>query len=100
MLALDLQVLQKVLPKLHGSRQRLAEPLGRLLWFTTFHENPSAMTELRDEHLTTLAQALGTGRSVRHPTRGEQVAWLPRSAGKLARMLRTLRAQGFVSFIE
>lgn len=35
--ALDLQILQKVLPKLNGSRARLREPLQELLKFTNEH---------------------------------------------------------------
>lgn len=61
--ALDLQVLQKVLPKLSGSRAKLERPLEALL-----------------EHLE------GEG--------------LLMSAAKVERMLSTVRAVGFVSFVE
>jgi len=61
--ALDLQVLQKVLPKLSGSRAKLERPLEALL-----------------EHLE------GEG--------------LNMSAAKVGRMLSTVRAVGFVSFVE
>jgi hypothetical protein len=61
--ALDLQVLQKVLPKLSGSRAKLEKPLEALL-----------------EHLE------GEG--------------LNMSAAKVSRMLTTVRAVGFVSFVE
>ncbi|MEA5076060.1 MAG: hypothetical protein VB139_06915, partial [Coriobacteriia bacterium] len=61
--ALDLQVLQKVLPKLSGSRAKLETPLEALL-----------------EHL--------------------ESEGLNMSAAKVSRMLTTVRAVGFVSFVE
>ena len=61
--ALDLQVLQKVLPKLSGSRAKLEKPLEALL-----------------EHL--------------------ESEGLNMSAAKVSRMLGTVRAVGFVSFVE
>ncbi|MHB8804376.1 MAG: McrB family protein [Coriobacteriia bacterium] len=61
--ALDLQVLQKVLPKLSGSRAKLEKPLEALL-----------------EHL--------------------ESEGLNMSAAKVSRMLATVRAVGFVSFVE
>lgn len=98
--ALDFQVLQKVLPKLHGSRQRLLEPLTGLLWFAAFQEEPPAQADLDIERLRALTLSLDKGGPVHHPTGGSRAPWLPRSARKLGRMLHTLRGQGFVSFIE
>jgi hypothetical protein len=97
-IALDLQLLQKVLPKLHGPKQKLSEPLRRLLVFTAF--GPAATSATEDE-FGSLEKALVEGSLVRPLGGGEPIApWLPRSARKLARMLRTLRTQGFVTFIE
>lgn len=69
---LDIQVVQKILPKFHGTQARLEEPLGRMLDF---------------------AQAnAGEGQA-------EQVR-LPRTARKVSAMLRTLSVQGYADFIE
>jgi len=98
--ALDLQVLQKVLPKFHGSKQRLLMPLWRVLLFTVFDQDLAAI-EHKDGEFERIARAIGSPERVEPPGGGEAVAVvMPRSATKLVRMLRTLRAQGFVSFIE
>jgi len=75
---LDLIVLQKVLPRLHGSRRRLEGPLKALL---AFCEDPS------EEE----APAVAGPRAV---------ARLPHSHNKLQRMQNSLRANQFVSFAE
>lgn len=97
--AVDLQVLQKVLPKLHGSKQRLLVPLWRLLQFALFGKVTAA--EYRDEEFQKIEVGLST---TQVPVLGAEketvVPRMPRSARKLARMLRTLKEQGFVSFIE
>ena len=69
---LDIQVVQKILPKVHGTQARLEEPLGRMLEF---------------------AQASAGG------DQAEQVR-LPRTARKVSAMLRTLSVQGYADFIE
>jgi 5-methylcytosine-specific restriction protein B len=78
---LDLIVLQKVLPRLHGSRRRLEGPLKALL---AFCEDPSR--EVQTER-PPLASASAAPR-------------LPQSHGKLQRMQNSLRANQFVSFAE
>jgi len=88
-IALDLQILQKILPKFHGSKQKLEEPLLELLKFV-----------LKDGEV----QVDG----LRNELKNKEVDWdakikaskYPRSAKKLFRMLKTLNGQGFVSFIE
>jgi 5-methylcytosine-specific restriction enzyme B len=70
--ALDIQVVQKILPKFHGTQAKLEEPLGRLLEF---------------------AQT-GAG------TDQAEQARLPRTARKVSAMLRTLSVQGYADFIE
>jgi 5-methylcytosine-specific restriction endonuclease McrBC GTP-binding regulatory subunit McrB len=82
--SLDLQILQKVLPKFHGSRQKLEEPLLRLFAFC-FDETP----EEQDYH-SFLESHAGTIESAR----------FPRSARKIKRMLEVLGDQGFASFVE
>lgn len=80
--ALDLQVLQKALPKLHGSIRELADPLNRLgAWCFV---GPG--------------QELPEGFEAADPQAGS--AFLPLSFDKVQRMARRLRANHFVSFAE
>lgn len=80
-IAFDLQLLQKVFPKLAGNRARLERPLSELLAWCRDPDYPES-TEL----------------SVGSEQPGPAV--YPRSAAKLSRMLETLRTTGFVSFVE
>ncbi len=99
MTALDLQILQKILPKLHGPKQQLAEPLRRLLWFCAFGSIETVKMSEVDEKKS--IEALRVGSTVAPPGGGDPVTpRFPRSASKLARMLTKLQTQGFVSFIE
>jgi len=86
--ALDLQVMQKVLPRLHGSRRRL-EPtlcaLGQFCFDLTFEPvSEDASVTDRFNPLT--------------PPQGEPK--LPISFDKIRRMTQSLRANQFVSFTE
>ena len=95
--ALDLALMQKVLPKFHGTEQELKGVLRRLLAFATTGSPLALGSRIEDEwqvkdnqlrpHLTADA---GNADSVR----------LPRLAHKIFRMIRRLRKQGFTSFIE
>lgn len=91
--ALDLAILSKVLPKLHGTQQELEDALAQLLAFTLGDGRPAGHEAWgpSDGHL--IAKAKGEVEDVHEP-------WLPRSSLKLWRMLKRLRAQGFTSFIE
>ncbi len=80
--ALDVAVLAKILPKLHGSQAEIEATLKRLLSIAT-GDKPEG------EVFTPHAPLID---GVAHP--------LPRTARKLGRMLYRLRANGFVSFIE
>lgn len=90
--ALDLAILMKVLPRLHGAQQELERPLCRLLSFACTGADGRSVTELlerwRSDNGRLVSQADGT------PAR------LPRTARKLHRMLGRLRQRGFVSYIE
>ncbi len=91
--ALDLAVCQKVLPKLNGGRE-LDEPLRRLLAFMIDPDHFSG-DEWRDaeERWNKAHEARGS--------QGEDAELTyPRSAHKIARMLRRLAETGFVSFLE
>jgi len=84
-IALDLQVLQKVLPKFHGSRQGLEKPLLRLMLFCC-----GQAVDDSDDYVSVM-------------TKCEQImdqSAFPRSAKKIYRMLKSLHDVGFVSFIE
>jgi 5-methylcytosine-specific restriction enzyme B len=106
--ALDLAVLHKVLPKLHGSQQDLEVILDRLLAFAVRGVEPTDA----DVALVRVDQGLElTGAQLRRKmdaglatsTAGEMEAsqpFLPRTAGKLFRMRRRLLRQGFASFLE
>jgi 5-methylcytosine-specific restriction enzyme B len=91
--ALDLALLQKVLPKLHGTQQELEGILTALFSFAV------ATTPSTDDALHgwlirggRLAPDARSGRTA--------MPLLPRTAAKLWRMIRRLRQQGFTSFIE
>lgn len=84
----DLLVLQKILPKLHGSRRRLESTLCALGVFCR-HLNYSAEVGLTD--------AAGQFDS---PEGSAALAKLPRSYEKLVRMIGMLRSNQFVSFTE
>jgi len=81
--AFDLQVLQKILPKLAGNRARLEPVLWELLGY--LHWGEPHTLDRSQEVLDELAA-------------GE--AAYPRSARKVRRMLETVRRVGFVSFVE
>lgn len=80
--ALDIAVLAKILPKLHGSQSEIEATLKRLLSIATGDKSESEVFEADGK----VSYGL--------------VLPLPRAARKLARMLRRLRANGSVSFIE
>lgn len=97
--ALDLQVLQKVLPKFHGSKQKLLRPLWRLFLFTLFGKDLPLL--YADAAFDKFLAAIQQRQSVTYPGESAAIeAVMPRSAAKLSRMLVTLRSQGFVSFLE
>ena len=80
--ALDIQVLQKVLPRFHGSIRELADPLSRVATWCFTGPGVSPPSDFDP---------------VNPPT---GVPALPRSFSKASRMLRRLRANHFVSFAE
>ncbi len=80
---MDVQILQKILPKLHGTRAKLEDPLARLFAFCHVTHDDAAPEEL-----------LAKARSY------DPEARFPRSAQKIARMMRQLFLQGYASFIE
>jgi hypothetical protein len=84
--ALDLQVLQKVLPRLHGSRRKLEATLidvSHFCYDLTIATSRSESTETFDPTATT-----------------PSTPQLPRSFEKLRRMTEAVRANQFTSFTE
>lgn len=115
-IALDLALLQKVLPKLHGTQQELEPILDQLFAFAVLGETPSEaeVGDLRDD---TLILSLGGSHGALSPddagsatqeqgddaSDGSAPSKAPvyrRTAQKLSRMRRRLRQQGFTAFIE
>ncbi len=91
--AFDLCLLHKVLPKLHGNRGELEEPLARLLFFSfglAPPEDPAGSFESFQARPPLLSRSQEEERSPR----------FPRTAAKVYRMWSTLRKRGFVSFVE
>jgi 5-methylcytosine-specific restriction protein B len=82
---LDAQVMQKVLPRLHGSRRRLEPVLARLGRFCTDLEVSDRSTI---DHTLAYDPLLATGAAPR----------LLRSHGKIRRMFQALLANQFASF--
>jgi 5-methylcytosine-specific restriction enzyme B len=89
--ALDLALLQKVLPKFHGTQQELEEVLNDLFRFAVLGRRRT--TEDRDPVLIEWAVSEGA-------LHGDPIPVLPRFALKVWRMRRRLERQGFTSFIE
>ena len=81
---LDIQMLQKILPKFHGSQAKLGEPLNQL--FELCAKPGYTVDASKAEDYSYVADK-------------EQFRY-PRSAAKLLRMLHNLKIQGYTSFIE
>jgi 5-methylcytosine-specific restriction protein B len=94
--AFDCVVVQKFLPKLHGSRGKLA-PLLQELWVRCTGEGVAQnRDENRDAKDSGLSTAIKSEPSVKVP----DGARFPLSAGKIGRMWRLLSENGFASFAE
>jgi hypothetical protein len=89
--ALDMQILQKILPKLHGSRTRLAPLLGALATYCSTGDKESAMEHF-PEGGNPPKRGLGDARNHPEPKFKE-------SYRKLERMIEVLIEEQFVSFI-
>ncbi|MEA1896405.1 MAG: DUF4268 domain-containing protein [Bacteroidota bacterium] len=80
--AIDIQIIQKILTKFHGTRAKLEEPLNHLFSFC-YMDNPPV-----SEYLLKKARNYDSD------------ARFPRAAKKIAQMLNQLSIQGYASFIE
>ena len=81
--ALDIQLLQKVLPKFSGTVTRIGEPIRKLLYY--LNDGESDLESFGLEEVNKL-----------NPTDTR----FPRTVEKLCRMYRTVTLQGFASFLE
>jgi 5-methylcytosine-specific restriction enzyme B len=90
--ALDLAMLQKVLPKFHGTQQELEPAVETMLGLAINGEDGQA------SGLDAADWRVEQGRLVRED--GAAAATLPRTAAKLWRMREQLRRQGFASYIQ
>jgi len=111
--ALDVAILTKVLPKLHGTQAELDEVLRDLFVFTVDFDAADAVAEGLDAwrfERDRLVPVQGPAATA-EPSDGEEVTpevsplgsttpLLPRSASKLWRMRRRLAQVGFTSFVE
>lgn len=84
--ALDLAVLEKVLPKFHGTAQELSEPLDAVAFVARRGRGRSK------------AEKGGGGEA--HGEEAASEARLPRCLRKVERMRRRLRTRGYTSFLE
>jgi hypothetical protein len=98
--AFDAAVLMKVLPKFHGPRSKLEQPLRSILAWTLNPTNPESMRQHIEERTNdaeaclSLRQELGI-----HLSGGESTSFrYANTAHKVARMLQSLHAMGFASF--
>ena len=89
--ALDTQILQKILPKLHGSRTRLAPLLGALAQYCATGTKAYAMEHF-PEGGNSPRRGLSDARNSPNPK-------FEHSYKKLERMIEVLVEEQFVSFI-
>ena len=91
MKALDAQILQKILPKLHGSRTRLAPLLGALATYCATAEEKYAMEHFPKDG--------AIPKRVLKDATGNENPKFTESYKKLERMIEVLVEEQFVSFI-
>lgn len=97
--ALDIQILQKVLPKFHGSIQKLWAPLNEILLVLLKQQTNTSNSELEFEKLLELIFERENIFEITNEDYLNKFRF-PRSAKKIVAMLNSLKSQGFVSFIE
>ena len=119
--AFDLALLQKVLPKFHGTKQELESLLGRLFNFAVYGPDRSAKGDQNPKlqdwrvvagRLTTRTRSPPTSGKAspetgdttpepeQEPSAGGEPPVFPRTGAKIWRMLDRLQKRGFTSFME
>jgi hypothetical protein len=91
-LALDAQILQKILPKLHGSKRKIGSLLAALATYCEHGSHAEAESLLRDE---TKAEGYLAAEDKR-----EKSPMFKESYLKLCEMMEVVRRDQFVSFIQ
>lgn len=100
--ALDAQILQKILPKLHGSRSRLAPLLGALATFCATGSEEVAMDHFPKDGAApkrNLAIASNAAKRSEEEASERPIPKFKNSYQKLCRMIDVLVEEQFVSFI-
>ncbi len=101
--AFDCVVVQKFLPKLHGSRAKLG-PLLKALWFLSTKARPYSEDEkankLIEEQASKEAEEKSKDTNFIPTITASAIAPHPLSANKIARMWKLLNENGFASFAE
>jgi hypothetical protein len=94
--AFDCVILQKMLPKLHGSRAKLG-PILKTLWFLCVNESA-----VRGSNAIETAKNAASSTDKQNEPSIDVPAWAPYplSAEKIGRMWRLLIENGFASFAE
>ena len=98
--ALDLAILQKVLPKFNGTQQELEEVLGNIYVFSITGKR---VNESERKRLLPEAWHMENGHLILSGQSNEEASLqprLPRTAKKLWTMWSWLRKQGFTSYIS
>jgi len=99
--ATDIQILQKILPKLHGSTEQLFNPLMSILSLCLLNDtnNLSAKLDFNEGEYQTILSEL---KSKSSKNNGQLVSMFkyPRSGKKVISMIKNLMYNGFTSFIE
>lgn len=96
--ALDIQILQKILPKLNGSIQKLWNPLSEIL-IELHKDNLEIEPDIDFESLLSKTLEKKSIHLISNEELIEKFDY-PRSAKKILHLLNNLNSQGFVSFIE
>ena len=90
--AMDAQIIQKILPKLHGSKRKIGPLLTALATYCETGDRDAAVKPLQSD---AVADA--------YPVTGDKVAATPQfrnSHRKLCEMIEAVRREQFVSFIQ
>ena len=100
-IATDIQILQKILPKLHGSTEQLFNPLMSILSLCLKNDinDLSKKSDYTEDEFEAIISDLNNEAGENN----EQLISLfkyPRSAKKIIRMIQNLMYNGFTSFIE
>lgn len=98
--SLDVQVLQKILPRMHGSRKKVEAPLRAVLTYCKLAHRWSEGSLSNTNELFSSAVSSSRSTAPLEPLPADENVFLSRSAKKLHRMLTRVMRDGFVNFAE